>query len=163
MSGQWRAWTRWAVKQTRQSWWLLPLQPVVALTVLAAGIVAIWPGLDFAEVHSRLNPVIAHGWMGLGILAPSMTLVSYSLILRCRGLVRYAGFWLRLGGDIGQFVVLATFVMMHVSATDNDEDVYVAVCFAGALVALLMMVVRDVWEIALTEQLTTRIHRGRDE
>lgn len=159
MKRWWRCAATWAANQSRRSWWVLPLQPIFAVTVLVAGVAAVWP-TDFSDFHDQLGPVAAHAWLTLGVVAPSMTLVSYGLILRCSGLWRYAGFWLRAGGDIGQAIVLAVFTMMHVTYTNSDEDIYVTVCFSGALLALLVMIVRDVWEIVLTERLAGRIHRG---
>lgn len=158
----WKALARWAASQSRRSWWVLPLQPVFTLTVLAAGISAIWPGMEFQTFHNRLGWAAAHGWMVLGIVCPLMTLFSYWLILRRAGKRRYRGFWLRLGGDLGQGVVLAVFALMHLSDTGSSEDVYVTVGFGGLLLALGMMVTRDVWEIVLTERLAGRIHRGTD-
>lgn len=160
MKRWWRWAATWAASQSRRSWWVLPLQPIFAVTMLVAGVVAAIPGIDFDTFHDRLGAVAGHGWLTLGVMCPLMTLLSYWLILRHPGRRRYLGFWLRLGGDLGQFVVVAAFAMLHVSDTGSDEDVYVAVWFGGVLVALLMMVVRDVWELVLTERLAARIHRG---
>lgn len=156
-----RRWiTEWAANQSRRSWWLLPLQPVFALTVLIGGIVAAWPGMEFATFHDRLGVAAAHGWLALGIITPLMTLSSYWMILRRSGKTRYLGFWTRLGGDLGQFFVLAVFALLHASDTGSEEDIYVTVGLGGALLALLMMIARDVWELVWTEIVAGRLHRN---
>lgn len=151
----------WADRQMRQSWWLLPLQPVVVLAMLAAGITTVWPSTDWTSFHHRLGVLTVHGWMVLSIVAPLMTLVSYWLILR-GGKTKVFGLWIRLGGDTGIAISLSVFTLLHQTDTGNEEDAYSTVIFCGLLVAALLIIARDITEIILTERIAVGIHQDRN-
>ena len=72
------------------------------------------------------------------------------------------GMWTRLAADVGQFVALLVFHLATAFSEGwpNETHAYTRYVFAAAMAFVLLLIVRDVWALTVTNNLAGRI-RGR--
>lgn len=158
----------WFIRQFSTDWTPLRFQPILFL--------AAWGGTwgvflaDFPEkdelavgLTESLGEWGWHGWLALSFTAPVMLMLAYSFVYLGSGYLRYFGFWFRLGADCAQLAAISAFLMAQGSwyrGVDNDYRVYFLSLCIAVLAFLVIMVIRDVWQLMLTERIASRL---RDE
>src|SRR5512139_2036913 len=124
----------------------------------------VWIFANGGNPVQGLSPVVRTAWTVLGFLCPAMVFVGYGLITWSRGRRRYAGFWLRLGGDAGQFVILPVFIvafLLHPMGFSDAMHVFAASLMVPVLFFLAVMTLRDVLLLVKMEHLSNEIVQGR--
>lgn len=148
-------------------WHRVSYQPVLYLFVWGAALrVAITSDtpIPFDVVFS---PYVETAWVPLGLICPPLAFLAWWLMgHKCR-LPRsaLAGLWLRLAADAGQFAVLQIFfiVSFAVDPHSDESHVYSAYILASAMLFMLIVLVRDVWSLVMTEKLAGVIARSEKE
>lgn len=149
----------WLYRQFSTDWAPLRFQPILFL-VCWLGTIHVWatdnPPIGFAESLGHWGWPM---WLTLSLSAPVMLAAAYAAVYLGSGYVRYMGLWLRLGANLGQLAALSAFLATFISqrGISNDYRLYFLFLAAGIVVFLVLMIVRDVWQLALTERIAARI------
>jgi hypothetical protein len=145
----------WAEVFFDELWRLIPAQPILfpfffigaALTLLCP------PAAPVAMTGIHLVT-----WSVLALVTPALVLAAWWMIVRKTGFTRYLGFYFRFGGDIGQLVVLATYI-----ASWSNAPVYALVILVGVAAFVTVLVVRDIMALVLVENVASRLYRESQE
>jgi hypothetical protein len=101
------------------------------------------------------------GWAVLAVASPVASWVAWWMIRHRQGRWRVAGFWVRLGADIGMATALGSFLLAR-SLTYHgfipDAVLYGIIALCGILATIMMLIGRDVAALVILTRLTTRIH-----
>lgn len=150
---------------TGTGWHRVAFQPLLFLFAWAATariVMTDEPPIPFRAVF---HTYVGNAWIGLGLLCPPLALLSWWLIRRCRRPgATLAGMWVRLGADVGQFTVLliyhiVTAVLDLQARAQGESRVYARYVVAACLVFSLLLIVRDVWALVVTERISRAIRR----
>ena len=142
---------------------------------------AAWPAVRFqptlyffiwgASIRLAINKseppnfdVIAHNfyvvWLTLGIVGPTLALLAWWLIQKRAGRSRFIGMWLRLSADVQVATVLLSYHMVSVIDRNMTEArLFVRYVLAATIIFAIIVVIRDIWAIILTEHVAGQIHR----
>ena len=145
------------------TWPAVRFQPVLYLFLWVATIrLALYggkpPRFDSFTTSTLIYPL----WLGMGIASPMIALSAWWMMGKRTGRTRFVGMWFRLAGDIGVLTVLGSFHiadMMYVGASRSETHLYSRYITTAALAFVLLLVIRDVWTVVLTERMAGRIHR----
>lgn len=159
-TAKWRLLFGWTAKFT-EDWGSLPATPIIYLSLLAGTIHVIvtdpHPGGPEDVVDQWWASV---AWRVLGILAPILAIVAGKLICKFSGQVRLFGLWLRLAGDVGQFIAILALMLGRVLQDEglyDDPRVYFTYALFGVLGFIGMLVIRDVWILFQVEEITREL------
>lgn len=141
-------------------WPAVRFQPTLYLFIWAASV-----RLAISQAEPPQFDVIAHNfyvvWLVLGIGGPVLSLLSWWLIEKRRAHWRYAGMWLRLSADIQVFTVMFSYHLVHVlDQNPSEAKVFGRYISAAAMAFVLMLIIRDVWTLVVTERVAVQIRRG---
>ena len=152
---------------SQDPWHRVPFQPILYLMLWGAVLRMVTTDTDTPIPFSALyfeNVEVLWGWLGL--TCPPLALLAWWLITKCRWKkAPLAGLWVRLGADVGQFIALlayhivVTFTGPHYA---TEGRVYARYVVGAALMFVALLVIRDLWAIALTERIAGRIRRDRE-
>ena len=157
---KWRWLFGWTAKFT-ESWGSLPATPIIYFGLLLGTINVILRD----PTPGNAGDVIAQPWASLmwrilSVISPLLAFLSGYLIVNFHGVKRLFGLWLRLAGDLGQFVALATFLLGRIAAGPISEArLYVIYGLSGVLVYVGMLAVRDIWILIQVEEITRELER----
>ena len=145
-------------------WRVIPFQPILYFFLWGAA-VRLWAN---QSAPPNFDEVIAHGfygvWLSMGIVGPVLALVSWYLIRKRTGRWRFLGMWARLAADITVSVVILAFHVVNVSTRSPTESrIFSRYLLGASLLFVLILIVRDLAALVLTERLAGRIHRGDNE
>lgn len=152
-----------------RGWHRVPFQPVLFLFAWGAVARVAWTEetpINFDEVFTTYT---GYAWVALGLLCPPLALFSWWLIRHCRWRkAALAGMWVRFAADVGQLSVLAIYHVVTALADYNrhvyGEDRVVGRYLVGAcLLFSLLLVIRDVWALVVTERISRVIRRVERE
>ncbi|AYB70692.1 hypothetical protein SEA_JOIEB_60 [Mycobacterium phage JoieB] len=154
----WAALTRWSNEYFATNWARVPFQPVLYMFLFLGALLVVSFDLDYPafEEHS----VVFWQWIALSLICPPMALSSWILIRWHPGRPRYVGFWVRLGADAGQLASLSCF--LTVISQDIDyiaSELYAAEIFSAVWWFVIILVIRDIWKLAITERLAAAIDK----
>lgn len=111
-------------------------------------------------------------WVGLSLACPPMLLVAHQLIKKYPGRLRYFGLWLRLAADIGQLAAVLAFWILLITSTPNAlidldpntaTEYYALKIWLAVIVFMVLLVIRDVWKIALTERVANKLEKAKKD
>ena len=156
---------KWVQRTSRylmhSAWPLIAFQPVLYLFVWGACI-RIW--LDKSYKPPAFEKLFGtsefyHVWMSIGLITPIVSLAAWAMIRFCSGRVRFNGMWLRLAADIGMFTCLLTYhVALMMTVSEVNARPFARYLQGATLIFVLLLVIRDVWTLVLTERLARYIH-----
>ena len=118
-----------------------------------------YPPIELSQV---IGPWAFGGWIGLSLVSPPLLCAAYLAVHSRNGYAKYVGLWLRLAADFGQAVAVAVFLAAWIvqrGAGVNDYRLYLFFIAASVQAFLVVMVVRDVWQLVVVERLATRLER----
>lgn len=144
-----------------QPWPPVRYQPILYLFLFGAA-VRLWRN---QQTPPAFDQIIADGtynvWLGIGMGAPVLSLISWWMIVKRSGITRYIGMWARAGADLLIFIYLLSFHIVTVKTFDHNEPRIFSRYVVGATtVFVLTLIIRDVWTLVITERLARRLHRG---
>lgn len=120
--------------------------------------------IRFEEI---ISPTAAGWWLSLSLACPPQALLAWWLIKKSnwkRGPL--AGLWIRLGADVGQFLAIVTYHAVVAFTTplhSTEARVYARYAVGACILFVGVLVLRDVWALALTERVAFRLRRRRNE
>ena len=106
------------------------------------------------------------GWAVLALASPVASLVAWWMIRHRQGRWRVAGFWVRLGADVGMFAALGSFLLARSLLYHGyipDAPLFGIIAMCGILATTVMLIGRDVAALVILARLTTRIHNQADD
>jgi hypothetical protein len=137
----------WASVFFDELWRLIPAQPVLFPFFFVGGLLSVY------QPPAMLSFTALTLWSGLAIISPLLVLMAWWMIMYRSGFTRYSGFYIRLGGDLGQVIVLLTYIISLCNPPIYAAAVLIAV---SAFVGLL--VVRDFMAVVLVESVASRLY-----
>lgn len=155
---------QWGNVYFNARWRVVPFQPVLfTLLTIGAIHVALSAGesIGFAETFG--GSWFYKAWLALSFFAPLQLICSSYLIRKRRGRSRYRGYWFRLGADVSEFSVVATFLIAWIESgryRGNDYRLYLLFIAVAVLIFLAELVVRDIWKLRLIEKVAAGIREG---
>lgn len=145
----------------RSDWPLVPFQPILYFFLFGVA-VRLWINQTEPINFDSISPGIYGIWIGLGVVCPMLSLLSFYCIEKCSGIWRYRGMWFRLAADSGIFFYLLAF---HISSVTNlkanEIRIFSRYCIGAILIFVLLLVVRDIWALRENEKTARIIQRGR--
>lgn len=96
-------------------------------------------------------------WGGLSLLCPPLALAALWMIESKDGHMKYRGFLLRLGADVGQATAITVYTIVRLSM--GDFHVYPMGALIACVIFVWHLVMRDVTRLILVENLATQIHK----
>ena len=148
------------------AWHRVPFQPILYFFLWAATIrIVVVDDVIPIPFKEELGESAETTWNILSLICPPLSLLSFWLMFRSLlPRAALAGLWVRLAADVGQFVSLLTFHIANALATGwGDESAIYSRYINGAVLAfVLLLVVRDVWALLITDRLARAIS-GRDQ
>lgn len=144
------------------NWARVPFQPILYTFLLLGALLIVLFDIDYpAFVH---NSRLFIQWIALSVLMPPLALLSWILIKFHPGRPRYLGFWLRAAADVGQIASVSAFIAVVSQQIDPiASEIYAAQIFSAVWWFLLVLVIRDIWKIVLTERVATAIEQRKDD
>lgn len=155
----------WGAKAfTDNGWHRVAFQPVLFLFLWGAVIrMVVSDRLPPVPLDSVFNGYVEGMWVALGLACPPLALLAWCLIAHCSRWHRstLAGMWLRLGADLGMGALLVIFHIVAVSAelTAGESGIYMRYIMGAILFFTVMLVLRDVWSLMMTEKLAGVMER----
>jgi hypothetical protein len=144
------------------AWHRVPFQPILFFFVWGATVRVVWTERNTPIPFEILTPYTATAWAVMGLICPPLTLLAWWLVRHCtRSWASFIGMWLRLIGDMGQFLVLMIYhvVVVYTRPAIDDNEIYFRYLTGACLVFAMLLVVRDIWALVLTERLATLLYR----
>lgn len=150
-----------------KKWPLIAFQPILYFFILGACVrLAI-----IKDTPPNFDKFIAHGfytiWLTLGITSPILSLFSWFLIEKQTGKRRFLGMWFRLASDFGVFTTLLTFHATTSLTTLNnyssESKIFSRYMLGACIIFTLILIIRDIWTVILTERLAKKIVKSRHE
>jgi hypothetical protein len=142
------------------NWRVLPFQPILYLGFFIAAILILFAGIyhpNFGE-----DPTF-FWWVVLSVLCPPLAFLSWLLIKKFPGKLRYMGLWLRLGADVGQFASFSSFLIAIAQNIDAiASEVYASWVFTTIWWFLIVLIMRDSWKLVLTERVAEAIQVNKE-
>lgn len=146
----------WVTVFFDELWRLIPVEPYLFPFFFLAGLTS----LVFPPTQGLLGPgPIFVMWVSGALVSPVMVLVAWHMVMNCSGMTRYTGLWIRLGGDAGQFFVMALYLLARTSFPDLNTRGYGLVVQAGVTFFFLILVARDILALWIVEQVASRLNR----
>lgn len=148
---------------SHDSWHRVPFQPVLYFFLWGAT-VRVFITERNAPIRFELLTVYAERtWLALGLLCPPLTLLAWWLIRRCqKHWSTLVGMWMRMIGDLGQFIVLVVYHILMVAYPHiievPDGEIFFRYLTGSCLVFVFLLFVRDVWALVLTERVAGAIY-----
>lgn len=150
----------WLYRYFNRDWAALRFQPLAFLFLWLGTWHVLWtdnyPPIELSQV---IGAWAYGGWIGLSLGSPVLLGAAY-LAMRSNRYAKYVGLWLRLAADFGQAVAVGVFLAAWIvqrGAGENDYRLYLFFTAVSVLVFLVVMVVRDVWQLVVVERLATRL------
>lgn len=144
----------WATAFFDEMWRLIPAEPYLFPFFFLGGVIS----LVFPPAQGLLGPgPIFVLWSFGALVSPVMVLVAWHMVMHCSGIARYTGLWIRLGGDAGQFFVLALYLLARTNFPDLDTRGYGLTVQVGVTSFVLMLVARDLLALWIVEQLASKL------
>ena len=106
------------------------------------------------------------GWAVLALTSPVASWVAWWMIRHRQGRWRVAGFWVRLGADIGMATTLGSFLLARALLYHGhipDAPLFAIIALFGILATIMMLIARDIAALVILTQLANRIHRTGDD
>lgn len=145
----------------------VPFQPVLYL-FLFFGTVRVACSDHTPIRFEVVGPWVYSAWIVVGLLCPLLALLSWWLIVRSRwALAALLGTYLRVPADAGMFFSLLAFHLAGVlnchaaPGCDLEETIFSRYLMAATIVFVGLLLVRDVWSIALINRMAKSLG-GRD-
>lgn len=155
----------WLARQFSTDWTPLRFQPILFLSCWIGTWLA-WL-VETSDAGARLSDGFAAAlgpwgwpaWLALSLSTPIMLVAAYACVYAGSGYTRYMGFWLRLGADAGQLAAVVAFLVTFADqrGVTNDYRVYFVTLSIGIVAFLLVMVIRDVWQLLLAERIASEL------
>ena len=144
---------------TSDTWPAVRFQPMLYLFIWGATI-----RLALNKSEPPRFDVIAHDfyvvWLTLGIVGPMLELLAWWLIQKRAGRWRFMGMWLRLSADIQVATVMVSYHLVGVlDRNPSEAKIFARYMSSVAMLFVVVLVVRDIWTLVLTERMAGRIHR----
>jgi hypothetical protein len=159
----------WANTFFDELWRLIPAQPILFPFFFVGGVITlIWyPGANLLRWENGATATYCMElWKFLAVISPLMVLLAWWMIIYRCGRTRYAGLLIRLGGDIGQLFVLATYLLARFIDPTlglRDDRIYGLSVILGSWVFVLILVARDLYALWFVEQLASKLRLGLNE
>lgn len=142
------------------TWSLVPFQPILYFFLWGAAI-RLW--ID-QSAPPNFDDIVVRGfypvWLGLGVVAPPLALLSWFLIQKCSGRWSFIGMWVRWVADVQMLVAVLAYHLTNVAKVATETRVYSRYLTGAILVFIVTLIIRDIWVLIITERLAFRIHRG---
>lgn len=159
---------RWADLVSRyvisRPWPIVAFQPIIGLFIMAASIRLTFTDIPPVKFDGFIGGNFYHLWLILGIASPTTAFMAW-LMSHKPGRCRYLSMWFRLAADIGFLTVLGAWhlaAVFHDASLNETEGTVYARYIQGSLVLFfIVLVIRDVWSLVITERLANQIQRGR--
>ena len=140
-----------------QDWRIMAFQPLLYLFIFGASI-----RLALSDSEPPRFDVITDGfyqiWLGLGIIGPLLATAAWFCVKHLSGIWKFRGMWFRLGADLMMFTNLFTYhIASLVLHEDNQTRIFSRYVFGASMLFVLVLIMRDVWSLVLTERLASRI------
>jgi len=146
----------WATVFFDELWRLIPAEPYLFPFFFLGGLVSLF----FPPTQGLLSPGPTFAlWAGSAVVSPIMVLVAWHMVVHCSGMTRYTGLWIRLGGDAGQFFVLALYLLARTSLPDLSTRGYGLTVQVGVTLFILVLVLRDILALWIVEQIASKLNR----
>ena len=144
-------------------WRVIPFQPVLYTFLLGASL-----RLTINKTTPPNFDLIAkdfyHIWLGMGIVGPLLGLWSWFWVIKRSGLKRFIGMWLRFASDITVLTMLLSYHVVTVHTNPITESrIFARYIVGAATMFVIILIIRDIWTLVITEKLAGRIHRGDNE
>jgi hypothetical protein len=138
-------------------WAIMAYQPVLYFFVFSASI-RLWH--DDSEPPNFKEIILSNFygiWLFLGVASPLLLLLSWFFIKKLSGTWSFIGMWVRLAADIGMFTNILAY---HIVTADSRTEamIFSRYVMGATLVFVLMMIVRDIWTIVVTEKIAGQLH-----
>lgn len=145
-----------------EDWQRIAFQPMLYLALWVGAIVVMVCGDRWSAPPTLRDTTegVFVIWGASSLVCPPLALVALWMIQSQSGVVKYRGFWLRLGADIGQFTALFVYVAyrMHI----GDYHVMTMAVLMSCVVFIGHLVMRDAKRVHALENLAKKLHRGED-
>lgn len=147
---------------TESSWPAVRFQPILYFFLFGAAL-RLWREPSTPPSFDQvITPGFYEVWLGIGMGAPILSLVSWWLIHKRSGRTRYVGMWTRASADLLVFVYLLSFHIVTVKTfAPTEPRIFSRYIVGAATVFVIVLLVRDVWALMITERIAWRIRRGR--
>lgn len=137
-------------------------QPILYLFIWGAAI-RLWRNTSTPPAFDLISSGFYEVWLSFGVGAPMLSLVSWWLIHKRSGRARYIGMWTRMSADLLVFIYLLSFHIVTALSGPNPSEskIFTRYILGAATVFVIVLLVRDMWALAVTERIAWRIRRGR--
>lgn len=154
----------WGVRMfTDKGWHRVAFKPILFFFLWCAVVrMALSDQQPPIPLDTVFNGYVEAMWVALGLACPPLALIAWCLIAHCQWhRSTLAGMWLRLGADLGMGASLFIFHIVAVTAelTSDESGVYMRYIMGAVLLFMVMLVVRDVWALMMTEKLAGVMER----
>lgn len=143
------------------NWARIPFQPILYTFLFIGALLVIGFDVDYPAFED--TPHVFWQWIILSVICPPLSLASWILIKWHPGRPRYVGFWIRAGSDVGQLFSVTAFIAAISPQIDYvASELYAAEIFSAVWWFILILVIRDVWKIVVTERVATVLEDRKD-